>query len=120
VRWPNQTENDQVQNALDLNREVSLNCGQKSADKLMDEGKTELGDTGIPSWCEQRESPKPLNSISRDTGDPDGHAVREISSVVMTTGGFISPAIEGKLPEAYVPDIIGEIVLNHKKKIIIT
>ncbi|KAH8283413.1 hypothetical protein KR054_010835, partial [Drosophila jambulina] len=30
----------------------------------------------------------------------------ELSSVVMTTGGFISPAIEGKLPEAVIPDII--------------
>ncbi|XP_017051393.2 uncharacterized protein LOC108095031 isoform X2 [Drosophila ficusphila] len=35
-----------------------------------------------------------------------GRSVREMSSVVMTTGGFISPAIEGKLPEAFIPDII--------------
>ncbi|KAH8342755.1 hypothetical protein KR084_006073, partial [Drosophila pseudotakahashii] len=35
-----------------------------------------------------------------------GRSVREMSSVVMTTGGFISPAIEGKLPEAVIPDII--------------
>ncbi|KAH8269796.1 hypothetical protein KR018_008130, partial [Drosophila ironensis] len=33
-------------------------------------------------------------------------SVPEISSVVMTMGGFLSPAIEGKLPEAYIPDII--------------
>lgn len=32
---------------------------------------------------------------------------REVSSVVMTTGGYISPAVEGKMPEAIVPDIIG-------------
>lgn len=25
----------------------------------------------------------------------------------MTTGGYISPAVEGKMPEAIVPDIIG-------------
>ncbi|KAL7726693.1 hypothetical protein ACLKA6_012771 [Drosophila palustris] len=64
--------------------------------------KTDFGDTIKPNWCSQRESPL----LSRDNADSDGHAVREISSVVMTTGGFISPAIEGKLPEAFVPDII--------------
>nr|ACJ13260.1 RE58915p [Drosophila melanogaster] len=35
-----------------------------------------------------------------------GSSVREMSSVVMTTGGFISPAIEGKLPEDIIPDIV--------------
>jgi len=45
----------------------------------------------------------PSNSFDSDVG----RSVREMSSVVMTTGGFISPAIEGKLPEAFIPDIIG-------------
>ncbi|XP_016944177.2 uncharacterized protein Taf3 isoform X2 [Drosophila suzukii] len=44
----------------------------------------------------------PSNSFDSDVG----RSVREMSSVVMTTGGFISPAIEGKLPEAFIPDII--------------
>lgn len=39
--------------------------------------------------------------------DEDGRPTREIGSVMMTTGGFISPAIEGKLPEARVPTLIG-------------
>ncbi|SPP89007.1 transcription initiation factor TFIID subunit 3 isoform X1 [Drosophila guanche] len=49
----------------------------------------------------------PLNFPSSKNCDPDnGRTVREMSSVVMTTGGFISPSIEGKLPDAFVPDII--------------
>lgn len=40
----------------------------------------------------------------------NGSSVREMSSVVMTTGGFLSPATEGKLPEAFVPDIIGKLI----------
>ncbi|XP_026846855.1 uncharacterized protein LOC6601984 isoform X1 [Drosophila persimilis] len=48
-----------------------------------------------------------INFSSNNNCDPDsGRTVREMSSVVMTTGGFISPAIEGKLPDAFVPDII--------------
>ncbi|KAM7348762.1 TBP-associated factor 3 [Cochliomyia hominivorax] len=35
---------------------------------------------------------------------------REVSSVVMTTGGYISPAVEGKMPEAIVPDIIDKLL----------
>lgn len=37
---------------------------------------------------------------------------REVSSVVMTSGGYISPAVEGKMPEAKVPDIIGKLKLT--------
>lgn len=40
--------------------------------------------------------------------DSDRPSTREVSSVVMTTGGYISPAVEGKMPEAIVPDIIGK------------
>uniref|UniRef100_A0A034W2L5 Transcription initiation factor TFIID subunit 3 n=1 Tax=Bactrocera dorsalis TaxID=27457 RepID=A0A034W2L5_BACDO len=38
--------------------------------------------------------------------DEEGRPTREISSVVMTTGGFISPAIEGKLPDTKVPKFV--------------
>ncbi|XP_043192577.1 transcription initiation factor TFIID subunit 3-like [Amphibalanus amphitrite] len=36
--------------------------------------------------------------------EEEGRPMREISSVMMTTSGFISPAREGKLPEARLPD----------------
>ncbi|XP_053685698.1 titin [Sabethes cyaneus] len=35
----------------------------------------------------------------------EGRPTREISSVIMTTSGFISPAREGKLPDSKVPEI---------------
>ncbi|XP_055585843.1 transcription initiation factor TFIID subunit 3 [Uranotaenia lowii] len=38
----------------------------------------------------------------------EGRPTREISSVIMTTSGFISPAREGRLPEAKVPMILEE------------
>ncbi|XP_065352534.1 transcription initiation factor TFIID subunit 3 isoform X2 [Cloeon dipterum] len=37
-----------------------------------------------------------------------GRTLREISSVIMTTSGFLSPAIEGKLPESKPPSIPSE------------
>ncbi|XP_050742974.1 transcription initiation factor TFIID subunit 3 isoform X2 [Drosophila biarmipes] len=52
-------------------------------------------------------SPNAVINFSSNFLDSDvGRSVREMSSVVMTTGGFISPAIEGKLPEPFIPDII--------------
>uniref|UniRef100_A0A182N1K8 PHD-type domain-containing protein n=1 Tax=Anopheles dirus TaxID=7168 RepID=A0A182N1K8_9DIPT len=38
-------------------------------------------------------------------GSEEGRPTREISSVIMTTSGFISPAREGKLPESRIPII---------------
>uniref|UniRef100_A0A1Q3G264 Putative transcription initiation factor tfiid subunit 3 n=1 Tax=Culex tarsalis TaxID=7177 RepID=A0A1Q3G264_CULTA len=35
----------------------------------------------------------------------EGRPTREISSVIMTTSGFISPAREGKLPDSKIPEI---------------
>lgn len=75
---------------------------------LLQETVCDFDGTIIPSWRTQNESTMHLNSSSRDNMDTDIQVVREISSVVMTSGGFISPAIEGKLPEAFVPDIIGK------------
>ncbi|EDV90972.1 GH23929 [Drosophila grimshawi] len=80
--------------------------GHKTAIKLLPDLKTDIG---MHKCCSQSDLPLTLNSSSRDNFDHDGHAIREISSVVMTTGGFISPAIEGKLPEAFVPDIIDKL-----------
>ncbi|XP_017469701.1 PREDICTED: transcription initiation factor TFIID subunit 3 [Rhagoletis zephyria] len=42
--------------------------------------------------------------------DEEGRPTREISSVVMTTGGFISPAIEGKLPDTIVPKFVEKLL----------
>ncbi|XP_075158993.1 TBP-associated factor 3 [Haematobia irritans] len=42
--------------------------------------------------------------------DDNDRPTREVSSVVMTTGGYISPAVEGKMPEAIVPDIIDKLM----------
>ncbi|XP_033168053.1 uncharacterized protein LOC117146242 isoform X2 [Drosophila mauritiana] len=52
-------------------------------------------------------SPNAVINFRSSAFDLDvGRSVREMSSVVMTTGGFISPAIEGKLPEDIIPDIV--------------
>ncbi|CAG9797457.1 unnamed protein product [Chironomus riparius] len=40
--------------------------------------------------------------------EEEGRATREISSVMMTTSGFISPAREGKLPESKPPKLVEE------------
>lgn len=40
--------------------------------------------------------------------EEEGRATREISSVMMTTSGFISPAREGRLPEARPPKLADE------------
>ncbi|XP_052854948.1 uncharacterized protein LOC128263785 [Drosophila gunungcola] len=61
-----------------------------------------LGNNQIDSLSPNAVVNFPSNAFDSDTG----RSVREMSSVVMTTGGFISPAIEGKLPEAFIPDII--------------
>ncbi|XP_055917402.1 mediator of RNA polymerase II transcription subunit 1 [Eupeodes corollae] len=46
----------------------------------------------------------PIDISSKST--VPSSATREISSVMMTSGGFISPAIEGKTPECVIPDIV--------------
>jgi transcription initiation factor TFIID subunit 3 len=45
-----------------------------------------------------------------------GRPLREISSVIMTTSGFLSPAREGKLPETKAPAIPSEYLDNPKPK----
>lgn len=49
------------------------------------------------------------STIHLEDGERSINNTREISSVVMTTGGYISPAIEGKMPEAIIPDIISKL-----------
>ncbi|XP_060661084.1 uncharacterized protein LOC132794855 isoform X3 [Drosophila nasuta] len=85
---------------------LSLNYQQKCADNLLS-AEGEQGAPNMHKWCRQMESSISLKQPTVDNTDSiDGHAVRTINSVVMTTGGFISPAIEGKMPEAFIPPII--------------
>nr|XP_014092755.1 transcription initiation factor TFIID subunit 3 isoform X15 [Bactrocera oleae] len=56
-----------------------------------------------------QEGPKVTLSSSH-MFDEEGRPTREISSVVMTTGGFISPAIEGKLPDTKVPKFVEKLM----------
>ncbi|XP_067636549.1 uncharacterized protein Taf3 [Eurosta solidaginis] len=44
-----------------------------------------------------------------NVNDEEGRPTREICSVVMTTGGFISPAIEGKVPDSMIPTCFGKL-----------
>lgn len=109
IRWPEKLEHEHLQLCkLESNREHSTT-------KLIQDIKNDLPAAAAVAGGISKFTT--LNSSSTDNLDHDGHAIREISSVVMTTGGFISPAIEGKLPEAYVPDIIGEYTDNYYKKI---
>lgn len=48
------------------------------------------------------------NSSKKPKIEEEGRPTREISSVMMTTSGFISPAREGKLPESRPPVLIPE------------
>lgn len=51
-----------------------------------------------------------LNAGKKIKMEEEGRATREISSVMMTTSGFISPAREGKLPESKPPNLPPEFV----------
>lgn len=51
---------------------------------------------------------RPIGNTSENVANSLGKATREIISCFMTTSGFISPAREGKLPEAKKPIIIQE------------
>ncbi|XP_071449611.1 transcription initiation factor TFIID subunit 3 isoform X3 [Hetaerina americana] len=73
---------------------------------------------GSPNGSSPLHSPKagvfkrpgePISSESsaskrlRSTPEEEGRPLREITSVIMTTSGFLSPAREGKLPESRIP-----------------
>lgn len=51
---------------------------------------------------------KPTTNNNENVANANGKPTREIVSCFMTTGGFISPAREGKLPEARKPIFIAE------------
>lgn len=53
-------------------------------------------------------APVANNTENVANGNTNGKPTREIISCFMTTGGFISPAREGKLPEAKKPIVIEE------------
>ncbi|KAL0270229.1 UNVERIFIED_CONTAM: hypothetical protein PYX00_007701 [Menopon gallinae] len=81
---------------------------------LPNDGQLVVDTTGLTSTPSPQASPQ---SVFKRPGDPiespvakrarlfleeEGRPLREISSVMMTTGGLLSPAREGKLPEAKV------------------
>lgn len=51
-----------------------------------------------------------MNAGKKIKMEEEGRPTREISSVMMTTSGFISPAREGKLPESKPPNLPPEFV----------
>jgi transcription initiation factor TFIID subunit 3 len=55
-----------------------------------------------------------INHLRMTMEEEGGRPLREISSVIMTTSGFLSPAREGKLPETKAPAIPSE-YLDHPK-----
>ncbi|XP_022197218.2 transcription initiation factor TFIID subunit 3 [Nilaparvata lugens] len=79
--------------------------GQKPSTLTVETSSTEVGS---PSNHFKRPG-DPVSSISpqlkqaRLLNEEEGRPLREISSVMMTTSGFLSPAREGKLPEAHTP-----------------
>ncbi|XP_030379816.1 transcription initiation factor TFIID subunit 3 [Scaptodrosophila lebanonensis] len=101
--------------ALEAGGEVTLPNGSKSisspspfpSSQLFpsQEPNADIPSTNATPWSNSVDAGMPLHPSARNL-DVEGGATREISSVVMTTGGYISPAIEGKLPSAFVPDII--------------
>ncbi|XP_043069605.1 uncharacterized protein Taf3 isoform X2 [Drosophila bipectinata] len=74
---------------------------------LKNDSRTAIFDENLNLNSNEAHSSDVVVFFPNNYGDFDnGSSLREMSSVVMTTGGFLSPAIEGKLPEAFVPDII--------------
>ncbi|XP_035774515.1 uncharacterized protein LOC118457237 [Anopheles albimanus] len=69
---------------------------------------SEEGNTSEAAAAEQKANTasKPSQSTVAPLEDgSEGRPTREISSVMMTTSGFISPAREGKLPDTRIPQI---------------
>ncbi|KAI8036492.1 hypothetical protein M5D96_010799 [Drosophila gunungcola] len=91
-------------------REIQTDTQKEFSQKQFDvtSSAEKLGNNQIDSLSPNAVVNFPSNAFDSDTG----RSVREMSSVVMTTGGFISPAIEGKLPEAFIPDIIDTVFIK--------
>ncbi|XP_055838327.1 uncharacterized protein LOC129906548 [Episyrphus balteatus] len=79
---------------------ISHESGEEIDKKLP----VDLNDTKPTPGETNNSNQLPLDISSKSTFPSS--ATREISSVMMTSGGFISPAIEGKTPESFIPDIV--------------
>ncbi|XP_052899934.1 uncharacterized protein LOC128306454 [Anopheles moucheti] len=78
-----------------------------------------------PSETIVKEKPAPSDDTAAGgsktaTATEEGRPTREISSVIMTTSGFISPAREGKLPESRIPIIPEERPIQQPTPVIST
>lgn len=73
-------------------------------------GEKEIDVVGVPSEdVFKRPAEADINPAKKaKLEQEEGRATREITSVMMTTSGFISPAREGKLPEAKPPKLPDE------------
>ncbi|XP_055546353.1 transcription initiation factor TFIID subunit 3 [Wyeomyia smithii] len=75
--------------------EITIMETSQNQEELTFKRPPEFGVEGLTGEAVRK--PRPLTEEGRPT--------REISSVIMTTSGFISPAREGKLPDSKVPEI---------------
>lgn len=72
-------------------------------------GEKEIDVVGVPSDDVFKRPAENDGSTSKKIKlEEEGRATREITSVMMTTSGFISPAREGKLPETKPPKLADE------------
>lgn len=75
---------------------------------LYSNGEREIDVVGVPTdnGLFKRPNDGGLDNITKKIKTEDeGRPTREITSVMMTTSGFISPAREGKLPESKPPNL---------------
>lgn len=72
-------------------------------------GEKDIDVVGLPNEdVFKRPAETDANPAKKIKLEDEGRATREISSVMMTTSGFISPAREGKLPESKPPKLAEE------------
>ncbi|XP_070500472.1 transcription initiation factor TFIID subunit 3 isoform X3 [Chironomus tepperi] len=72
-------------------------------------GEKDIDVVGLPSEdVFKRPAESDANPTKKIKLEEEGRATREITSVMMTTSGFISPAREGKLPESKPPKLVEE------------
>uniref|UniRef100_A0A182SUF0 PHD-type domain-containing protein n=1 Tax=Anopheles maculatus TaxID=74869 RepID=A0A182SUF0_9DIPT len=88
--------------------EESANANKRPDSVIVKDKPTQADDAPV------QVGPKPVLTAE------EGRPTREISSVIMTTSGFISPAREGKLPESRIPIIPEERPIQQPSPVIPT
>lgn len=89
-----------------FNSMTTNELGEELDKKLSVQQFSELNDMKSLQPTEITNTNNPIIDVTSKSTLVSSSATREISSVMMTSGGFISPAIEGKTPESFVPDIV--------------